>query len=76
MMGDSRACKARSVASTNLNRASSRSHAILGITVTYADEMTGTGKYLRFPGSQEIYDDFDSVNRKDESCRPCRVGEQ
>jgi hypothetical protein len=44
LKGRRRACKARSVASTNLNRASSRSHAILGITVTYADELTGTSK--------------------------------
>ena len=42
----SQASKNRSVASTNLNRASSRSHAILTVTVTLTDPMENKSAYL------------------------------
>jgi hypothetical protein len=42
----SRANKQRSVGATNLNRASSRSHAVLTIEVTMPDEATGRSKFM------------------------------
>jgi kinesin family member 22 len=45
----SHACKSRSTGATNLNHTSSRSHAILAITVTRVDvvEQKGTVSYRR-----------------------------
>ena len=44
----SRAMKSRSVAATNLNRASSRSHAILTITVTLTDPAEHKSRFFDF----------------------------
>ncbi len=62
----SAANKHRSVGSTNLNRASSRSHAILTIEVTLLDPIADTS--TQFLSHWGITDSLPSVDRQDKSC--------
>jgi kinesin family protein 22 len=50
---NSAACKGRSVAATNFNRASSRSHAILGIKVSVTERYPGAPS--TFPATSYSY---------------------
>ncbi|KAI0697020.1 P-loop containing nucleoside triphosphate hydrolase protein [Cytidiella melzeri] len=66
-----RASKHRSVASTNLNRASSRSHAILTITVTITDPI----EHRTLSGKLNLVDLAGSENNKMTGNDPSRMAE-